>query len=205
MESDTTKMKYPPTLSVAAPSVTGATAAKSAFTAWLPSTWPNPDANQQLDLVTVVRTVFHESIMREIDNVIKDAGGDLRHRGHVVAIAVLCALDAISSYGYGAQNGRQIPEFIRKHFPDTYRPHGGKLLKLYRHAMVHSWNLFQASILPGNEPVKVENGVLCFGLLNFRDALWRAVDDYLAALSINQNLQTKTSERYRRLVRTAKR
>jgi hypothetical protein len=62
-------------------------------------------------------------MLNEIDNVIADAGGDLQHRGHVVAIALLCALDASSSYGYGRKNGKQILPFVRTHFPGDNRPH----------------------------------------------------------------------------------
>lgn len=140
----------------------------------------------------------------KIDNVIGDASERLEHRGHVVAIALLCALDAISSYGYGAQNGRQIPDFVRNHFPSEYKNYGGKLLKLYRHAMVHSWNLFQASILPGNEAVTFKGNTLCFGLLNLRTALWQAVEDFLTKLAASEKLQKKTLSRYRSLARSAR-
>lgn len=154
--------------------------------------------------MTVMRTIFRDCIMDEIDNVIHDADGNLKHRGHVVAIALLCALDAISSYGYGPQNGRQIPQFVFNHFPDAYKPHGHKLLNLYRHAMVHSWNLFGASVLTGNETLQVDKGILSFGLLHLKDALWYAVGDYLAELPKSQRLLKQTLKRYRSLVRTAK-
>jgi hypothetical protein len=81
-------------------------------------------------LIDVLRKIFEESILNEIGNVITDVGGDLRHRGHVVAIAILCALDAISSYGYGAKSGKQIPDFIRAHFPAEFHPHTRSILYL---------------------------------------------------------------------------
>ena len=64
----------------------------------------------------VLKRIFEVSMLMEINNVIEDAtqrNGSLEHRGHVLAISLLCALDAISSYGYGRKNGRQIPPFIR--------------------------------------------------------------------------------------------
>jgi hypothetical protein len=108
------------------------------FAAWQPSTWPVAPSKWDVNLIETLREIFEKSILNEIDDVIADAGGTLEGRGHVVAIALLCALDTISSYGYGARSGRQIPEFVRDHFPLEYRSHAAALQKLYRHAMVHS-------------------------------------------------------------------
>jgi hypothetical protein len=196
-------VRYPPPASV--PSVTGAIVApSSAFRAWQPSTWPNAPSKWDASLVGTIRQIFEGSILNEIDNVIDDAGGNLEHRGHVVAIALLCAIDAISSYGYGARNGKQIPYFVRAHLPAEYHPHATNLLRLYRHAMIHSWNLFEAAILPGNDPVTKDNGLLCFGLLHFRDTISKGVEDYLKDLETNKRLQTMTLKRYRKLKSSAK-
>ena len=191
-------------INVSAPSVTGAIIPDSAgFRAWQPSTWPASPAKLDPDLIKTLRTIFYDSMLNEIDNVIADAGGNLTHRGHVVAISLLCALDAISSYGYGAKSGNQIPPFVRPHFPVEYRPHAKALLKIYRHAMVHSWNLFGATILPGNESVTNKGG-LCFGLLHFRAAISTGVDDFLKKLETDKNLQTMALKRYRKLKTSAK-
>jgi hypothetical protein len=190
---------------VSANSITGAIVGRApVFYAWQPSTWPAPPAKWDPTLIVTIRIIFEESMLSEIDNVIADAGRDLQHRGHVVAIALLCALDAISSYGYGRKNGKQIPPFVRAHFPGDYRPHAKSLLKLYRHSMVHSWNLFAAAILPGFDPVTNDGGVLSFGLLNLRDALSKGMEDYLAKLATNKTLQTTTLTRYRQLRNSAK-
>jgi hypothetical protein len=192
--------------SVSAPSVTGAiiSGPSSGFLAWQPSTWPKDPPMWDPSLITTIGKIFDEAMLNEIDNVISDAGGNLEHRGHVVAIALLCALDAISSYGYGRKNGKQIPPFIRAHFPKEYHPHAKALLRLYRHSMVHSWNLFEASILPGNDPVKSAGGSLSFGLLHLRAAMSKAVADYLKKLETSKALQTKTLDRYRKLRASAK-
>jgi len=142
-------------------------------------------------------------MLDEIDNVIADAqkcNGDLQHRGHVVAIALLSALDAVSFYAYGRD---AIPAFVEAHFPPEYRPHAHRLLTLYRHIMVHRWNLFRAALLPGNDPIIEQNGVLCFGLLHFRDALRAAVEDFLQRLGSDTALQTRTLRAYSRLRRSA--
>lgn len=53
------------------------------------------------------------------------------------------------------------------------------------HAMVHSWSLFGAGISPGNEPVTNKGG-LCFGLLHFREALSKPMDDFSLAVANEQ-------------------
>src|ERR1700732_4450900 len=106
------------TASVSVPSVTGAIIpGSSGFLAWQPSTWPPAPQTWNAGLIATVQKIFEESMLNEIENVIADAGKNLEHRGHVVAIALLCALDAISSYGYGAKSGKQIPDFVQAHFP----------------------------------------------------------------------------------------
>ncbi|MFZ0883604.1 MAG: hypothetical protein WAN14_09410, partial [Candidatus Acidiferrales bacterium] len=70
--------------------------------AWLPSTWPEHNAVDAAFIATL-KAIFQDSMLFEIRNVVDDAharNGDLRHRGHVVAVALMCALDAISCYGY---------------------------------------------------------------------------------------------------------
>lgn len=190
---------------LSSPSITGAIVSDPTATRpWQPSTWPKAPLKWDHSLVAMMQAILEQSILNEINNVIADAAGNLEHRGHVVGIALLCALDAISSYGYGAKSGRQMPAFVRAHFPADYHPHASALLRLYRHAMIHSWNLFEAAILPGNEPVTMENGVLCFGLLDFRDAISKGAEDYLTKLETDQRLQGMTLKRYRQLTNSAR-
>jgi hypothetical protein len=199
--------QYRPKASVNVPSVTGAIvqgSAKPQFEAWKPSTWPAAPKQWNATFVKTIAQIFQESILDEIDNVISDAKGDLNYRGHVVAIALFCALDAISSYGYGARSGKQIPDFVRAHFPLDYRPHAKSLLELYRHAMIHSWNLFEVAIQPGNEPITSAGGILGFGLLSFRKALDVGTSDFLNRLAGDVQLQTRTRDRYEQLRGTAK-
>lgn len=120
------RLDFSPKFDVSAPAVTGASDVGMLralpFIAWQPSTWPVPPASVNEQFRDTLHRIFEESILAEINNVIADAhaqNGDLQHRGHVVAIALLCALDAISSYGYGARCGKQIPDFVREHFPGT--------------------------------------------------------------------------------------
>jgi hypothetical protein len=146
-------------------------------------------------------------MLGEINNVIADAdarNGSLEHRGHLVAIALLCALDAISSYGYGARSGKQIPAFIRAHFPADYHPHADALLRLYRHAMIHSWNLFEVSITPKDEAISETGGVISFGLLNLFAALLQATEDFLEKLHTETALRENASARYITLKNSAR-
>jgi hypothetical protein len=141
-------------------------------------------------------------MLTEINNVIEDAvarNGSVEHRGHVLAISLLCALDAISSYGYGARSGNQIPPFICAHFPDEYRPFAENVLKSYRHATVHSWNLFEVAITSANESIKADGGVISFGLLNFFEALKYAAENFLEQLALDSKLQAESRSRYNAL------
>ena len=179
----------------------------AALRAWQPSTWAHAPRSVDADFIKLLATIFKESMLDELDNVINDAiavNGSLEHRGHVVAIALMCALDAISSYGYGRRCGRQIPPFVEAHFPAQYHPFAEEIKKLYRNNLVHSWNLFPVAILPSSEPIQKSHGVLSFGLLDFRDALRASVQDYLKKLETDADLQQRTLERYRALRATAK-
>jgi hypothetical protein len=82
--------------------------------------------------------VFEECILGEISNVISDVQQphpDLRHRGHVIAIALMCALDAIASYGYRKHH---VADFIRAHFHPDYHPHADQIYVLYRCSLVQA-------------------------------------------------------------------
>ena len=72
-------------------------AALPAFRSWQPSTWPRPPRKFTPRFTVDLRQIFDESMLGEISNVIHDitkSNGDLQQRGHVVAIALMCALDA---------------------------------------------------------------------------------------------------------------
>src|SRR5258706_16454176 len=109
-------MKYKLDLShkfdVSAPAATGAfiptpvsgyvNPTHAPFYAWQPSTWPPPPASVDERFIKTLKSIFEESILGELNNVISDVQAKnkdkgLQHRGHVVAISLLCALDAISS------------------------------------------------------------------------------------------------------------
>jgi hypothetical protein len=156
----------------------------AALVPWQSSTWPQA-TRCDARFLAVVGRIFRETIMGEIRNVIGDAmktNGSLEQRGHVIAIALLCAVDALSSYGYGKGVGRRFKAFITNHFPPEYRPYAGDLYSLYRNSMVHSWNLFEVAIVPGSQPITKASGSLLFGLLHFFDALEQAVNDFLVRL-----------------------
>ncbi len=195
------------TLDVSSPPASGyAGPLPTPFYAWQPSTWPAAPRKVDQTFIETLKRIFEESILAEIKNVIDDAekrNGNLEHRGHVVAIGLLCALDAISSYGYGAKSGKQIPDFVRTHFPGEYRQHAESLLRLYRHAMVHSWNLFKASIYPGRETIKRDGDSISFGLLHLFDALVQATEHFLNMLESDRLLRKRTLRRYRKLRESA--
>src|ERR1035437_848177 len=156
---------------VTAPSVSGAMVGAlkpDHFVAWLPSTWPAKPQAAEENFINILKRIFEESMLGEIRNVIEDAHksyGSLNHRGHVVALALLCALDAVASYGY---HGRfYVSAFIKAHFRADYHPFADELYILHRNSLVHSWHLFEATIYPDHTKIKSEGGVVAFGLLDF--------------------------------------
>jgi hypothetical protein len=209
-------MKYPTQLSTSVNASTGAHAvrivsAKTTIFAWLPSTWPPAPHAVDKRFVITLKSIFDDSMLLEINNVIEDAqarNGGLQHRGHVVAIALMCALDAISAYGYrgvGAwKKGAHIEAFIGNHFSPEYHPYASEICRLYRNALIHGWNLFEATLHSGNERINRTNGILSFGLLEFFVSLQAATDDFLANLLGNPSLEKNTLARYRRLRASAK-
>ena len=64
------------------------------FVPWQPSAWPDAPSDCH-EFVMVLKRIFEVSMLMEINNVIEDANArnrGLEHRGHVVAISLLCAL-----------------------------------------------------------------------------------------------------------------
>lgn len=202
------KLDLTPVSPLASPPVTGygSVADLIQFFPWQPSSWPSAPADDA-EFTRVLKRIFEVSMLGEINNVIEDAlvrHDSLEHRGHVIAISLLCALDAISSYGYGGRSGNQIPGFIRAHFSGDYHPFAEDVLKLYRHALVHSWNLFEVALTPDDKSVVSKDGMISFGLLNFFEALKGATESFLEKLSGDSGLQKMARGRYEELRRVAK-
>lgn len=189
------------------PSITGAMivpAMSPSFYAWLPSTWPAAPTAVDSTFIDTLAEIFGTAIIGEIRNVISDiqsSNGTLEQRGHIIGIALMCALDSISSYGY---RGRKVGKFVKAHFPAEYRPFADDLYNLYRLSLVHSWNLFAATLYPDQTPIRSENGTLAFGLLHFTDALVAATEDFLNTLATDVDLQGKTLWRYEELRQQAR-
>jgi hypothetical protein len=188
--------------STEAPSITGAIIAApptQAFRPWLPSTWPPAPGSVHPAFIGTLRTIFRTSVLGEIGNVIADVkanNGSLEHRGHVIGIALMCALDSISSYGY---RGQSSAKFVIAHFPSDYHPFALDVYNLYRVSLVHKWNLLAAILYSDDTPIHRDKGIVAFGLLNFFDALQRATEDYLHRLSFDEHLQGNTLRRYEEL------
>lgn len=191
---------------VQTPSATGATVMSNigqcAFVPWQPSTWPPAPKQFNQYFLDTLKTIFQQTMLDELRNVIQDiqtanaaSSFPLEHRGHVVAVACMCALDAISSYGY---KNRHVKKFVKHHFPDEYKPYANRIYPEYRLSLVHAWNLFgEAALLPGNEPIRERGGKLELGILNFVVALETAVADFLTKLSTDKTLQARALHRYK--------
>jgi hypothetical protein len=201
------KIDFFPKLNVTATSVSGAIVGAPQphpLIAWQPSTWPSAPRAVDEKFITTLKEIFEESVLGEVKNVIDDAHkahGNLNHRGYVVALAMLCALDAIASYGY---RNHHVADFIKAHFRPDYHPFTDEIYTLHRNSLVHSWHLFAATIYPDNTKIKSESGVVAFGLLDFFEELVHATQDFLNKLEGDPTLQKNTLARYARLQGTAK-
>lgn len=184
------------------------------FITWQPSTWPEPNENFLLFLPNIER-IFRETILDEIGNVISDAkkvNGGLFQRGHVIALALFCAIDTLSSYAYinkegnicsqcnrGEKIGPRYKKYIEDFFPDDYKPYSDKLYGFYRNASVHSWNFFKVGIYPEDEPIKADDTTMSFGLLNFYNALEVSFGNFIKKLKQDVELQNNCCSRYEEL------
>jgi hypothetical protein len=163
-------VKYPEdaNFNVLVPSITGGiVGAQSPFIPWQPGTWPPAPPQFDQAFHDTLKSIFQETMLDELSNVVQDiltansaSIFPLEHRGHVVAVAYMCALDAISSYGY---KNRNVQKFVRQHFPNDYKRFASRIYPDYRLNLVHAWNLFgEAALLPGNQPIQEQNGAVYF-------------------------------------------
>lgn len=176
------------------------------FVAWQPSTWPNIDSLSAPEFVEVMRKIFDTTIIGEIKNVIDDIlknNSNLEQRGHVIAIVLMCATDTLCSYGWYKENER-FRYYIENCFPAAYKKFGVQLYKLYRCELIHSWNLFDVAIYPGNEKISEDNGTIQFGVLNYFSALKKSVNLLLKKMKSDPEILERCKKRYQDLRLTAK-
>ena len=164
----------------------------------MPSTWGKADRFDQT-FHDKLRRIITDTMLSELDNVVRQSPS-LENRGHVIGVAYMCALETITSYGYS-----RTEDFIREHFPETYKDHANRFQDEYRNRLVHDWNLAgKVALLPNDEPPTVKDDYFEVGLKNFAKAFETAVKDFLDKLGGNKELQKKAVQRYEaiRLSRT---
>ena len=185
------------------------------FIPWQPSTWPETPPIINQGFLDDFKTIIDTTVLAEIENVIDDAtsrNGDLQHRGHVVAIVLLCAVDVLSSYAFRDPTidecsschrsdsvGPRYKNFIKTFFPDGYKPFADQIYGLYRNSMVHSWHLFKVGITPGNDPLVSIGDIMQFGLINFYEALRFSTEEFLGKVAADPDFQRNVLKRYQEL------
>lgn len=190
------------------------------FIPWQPSSWPQAPIVFNRDTHNILEKIFKETVTGEIDNVISDAvkvNKSLEHRGHVVAIAQLCAVDTLASYAFFDETAKKCTgcgrsdskinkytNFISEYFPEEYREHATEIYKLYRNTMIHSWNLFEVGISPDEAIIRNDGGTLHFGLLNFQESLKASLNKFLERLETDVRLQKNVIGRYTKLRESAR-
>lgn len=189
---------------------------KEEFIAKNPNTWPSNPTKK--DIKNILKKIINETIVDELENVIGDitkSNRNLEGRGHVVALALLCAVDAVSLYGYreikeeickecgrGDKVSEKYQKFINNFFPEEYKQYSKKLYKQYRCSSVHSWHFFEVQICPENEPLKIGNdNILQFGLLKFFKDFKSSIDKFIEELDKNEELQESALCRYEELMK----
>jgi hypothetical protein len=186
-------------------SVTGGQAIANQFIPWQPSTWPKAPPQFNAELHQRLKRIFQETMLDELHNVVEDIKKanpqnqyPMMKRGHVVAVAYMCALDTIASYGYKVHKGGHMKSFVKEHFPPEYKPFAKRIYADYRLPLVHSWNLFgDGALVPGNDAIKRQNGLIRVGILNFVDSFEKAVGHFLDKLATDKKMQQVALRRYR--------
>ncbi|MBI5640486.1 MAG: hypothetical protein HZA17_08685 [Nitrospirae bacterium] len=177
---------------------------KQSFYAWQPSTWPEPPESFNEEFRATLGTIFNESLLAEIGNVIGNPPNVI-HKGHVVALSILCAIDAIAAYAYNSSTvGDRYRTYVQSFFPSEYQPFAERIYKLYRNSIAHNWNLFEATMWADNRTISEAKGTINLGLLNLFDALRSSVNAFIEKLSADSTLQAAALHRYRELKRTAR-
>jgi hypothetical protein len=182
------------------------------FIPWQPSTWPEPATAYNEKFKKDLGAIIKISIIGEIENVMQDAidaQGSFEHRGHVIALSMLCSIDAISAYAYkdisqeacemcgkGDSVAPGFKKYIQSFFPENYKKYSNQIYKFYRCAVVHEWNLSEVAILPGPETITDVGGSISFGLQDFFKALNGSVDNFLKELETDGGIQTSSIKRY---------
>ena len=170
------------------PSATSSISASGAYVvpeqlgtfAWLPSTWPSPPSVPDEAFIESLAAIFQTGMLDEIENVIEDAfarNGSLEHRGHVIGISMMCALDSLSRFA-SVQEGQRarVIAFVQNFFPCEFSTFADTIYTGFRNGLVHEWFMTEVAFLPNDEPITVEaNETVSMGLLTFKRGLERSV------------------------------
>lgn len=195
------------------------------FLAWQPNTWPVAPAVYDDGFAITLKRIFQESMIDEIANVINsvpvsdtDSVPTVVHKGHVIALAILCGIDTLSSYAYKFQTqnhcitcGHKYPEriasqykkYIETFFPVDYRPFANEIYKLYRCPITHSWNLFGATMSLGNRTIQMGTNGIILGLNNFFVAFETSMNNFIEVMRADRDIQRVALHRYEELRTTA--
>jgi hypothetical protein len=176
--------------------------APAIFYPQLPSTWPPVPINPTAEFVAVWDALFNRGMLMEIDNVYNDVAdrnaGSLSGRGHVLALAMMCALDSLSQFAFvGERQHVRIAGFIEEYFPQEFRSIAAEINDHYRNGLVHEWFMTAVAFEPEDEPIRREqNGSIVMGLRTFKNGLDAAVIEFLAKLRIDDELRRTAAIRY---------
>jgi hypothetical protein len=202
---------------IVVPSTTSSISASGAYVvpdqlgtfAWLPSTWPSPPSVPDEAFIELLAAIFQTGMLDEIGNVIEDAfvrNGNLEHRGHVIAISMMCALDSLSRFASVEEGQRaRVTSFVRNFFPFEFSSFADNINTGSRNGLVHEWFMTEVAFLPDDEPITVEaNVTVSMGLLTFKNGLERSVVSFVGSLRTSDDFRQFALDRYTKLQSTAR-
>ncbi|WP_419805712.1 hypothetical protein [Terriglobus sp.] len=152
----------------------------------------------------VLQRLFVDGMLTELENVCGDVlsvNQSLQGRGHVIGITLMVILDSVSCFAYpDLKQHQRIRKYVESYMPSEYHPIATDLNSWYRNGLVHEWFMRKVALLPGDEPLTIEDsGSPVVGLLTLKTAIRASVEDFLHALRNDADKRRIAAIRYRTL------
>ncbi|MHA2061782.1 MAG: hypothetical protein ACW963_05785, partial [Candidatus Sifarchaeia archaeon] len=135
-------------------------------------TWPTADdlEKQTNDVIAdFISKIYRKGVFCEINKLMTcDQYKNCAGIGHIVLIAITCAIDSLSAFASGGGRvGDRFTGFIAKYFPNKYSGKENSIYKAFRCDSVHGWNLHRSTISgkPNDQAhLSESNGVIYISL-----------------------------------------
>ena len=176
-------------------------------------TWPkyeNLKNESNSTIADFISKIYKKGIFREINRLltcdIYDENTQTHYTncagiGHIVLIAICCAIDSLSAFASGGGKVRnRFTSFIARYFPSNYSGKESKIYEAFRCDSVHGWNLHKSSISGYvNDPkhLSEEGGTIYISLYDLFNDLNKAFDNYYQELKEDNTIKNNLLKRYK--------